>query len=117
MTKVTVSQALARLSAAGRALFEGWMTLCVWVCLFCGVLLLRDPRPFASPDGVECGQLVMSFLVFLAILCFIALLVLLHDFVQLRRGRLSQLAKWLRTAPATVAVLIVPAGLLYHLVL
>lgn len=84
----------------------------VWTCLFMEVVIVGIPfkRP---PNG--CGQLELSSLLVLSVLLGMILLILIHDAIQSRRGRLSGLMKWIRTLPTAVAVLIGVAAIGFRL--
>jgi hypothetical protein len=73
----------------------------------CAFLLVTTSQSELVPE--RCGQLELSFLLFLSFLIGVVLLILVHDGIQSHRGRLSGLMKWLRTLPAAVAMLIAVA--------
>lgn len=103
---MTVSQTLSALRTAGGVAFDVASTGIVWICVLLEVefISLQSELP---PE--RCGQLELSFLLFLSFLIGVVLLILVHDGIQSYRGRLSGLMKWLRTLPAAVAMLIAVA--------
>lgn len=85
----------------------------MWNCAYWLTVFLMDPC-FRTAQEEICGRadppmLMRAFLVFLSP----ALIVLAYDLVQIRRGKLSSLLKWIRSAPAAVVVVLYPALLVW----
>jgi len=106
------SRTISSLRAAGNATFEICSTLMVWIGLFLNVMLVQTLR---TPPPSGCGQPEMSFLVAVSAVTGLVLLILVYDTVQALRGKLSTAAKWFRTVPGAMAVLIAAGGTAFRL--
>lgn len=102
-----------KLTLAARTGFELALVFFVWNCGYWLTVFLRDPCFRGAQEAIcsstDTAMLMKAFLAFWSF----PLAILAYDLFQMRRGKLPPVLRWVRSVPAGLIVILLPALLLF----